>query len=326
MGVNFPASRLTLPMALGSSLLWVGLIERIPIPRWGKICLVAGLSALAVGAHFQNAIAFQRDGAYQRAFFEQLRWRAPQIKPATLILSNIIGETHSSDNSLTAALNLLYFDTLQGEDLPLLFFYVETRQATYFPNPVTGLSIQREYGRFRFSGNTAQSIVLFFEPPACLRLIDPNLDRFNPTVSKDIRQVAHLSNPEQIQEAEPKGQTDFPLPLAASADSWCYFYQRAELARQQGRWEEVVAWGEKGFASGDSPNRADERIPLIQGYALTGNWSRAVELTRQAKRINPSLSPLLCQLWQEIRQKTPSSEAQREAIQEVYQLLNCGEN
>ncbi len=326
MGVNFPPSRLTLPMSFGAGLLLVGGVERIPSSQWIKISLIALLSGLAVGAHFQNAVAFQRDWSYQRAFFEQLRWRVPQIKPGTLLLSNIISETHSSDNSLTAALNWLYFDTVQGEDLPLLFFYVETRQASYFPNPVSGVEVERQYGRFRFRGHTDRTLVLFFEPPACLRLLDPNLDRFNPTLSEEIRQVAHLSNWEQVEEMPHRAIGDFPLALNDAAESWCYFYQKAEWARQKGKWEEVVAWGEKGRASGDSPNRADERIPLIQGYAMLGNWSRAIELTHETLRINPRLNRILCQLWREIEQNTAPSESQQSALRTVYQTLKCENN
>ncbi len=325
MDVTFPASRLTLPMALGSSLLLIGLIDWLPLRRSAKILLVAILSGLAVGSHFQNAAAFQRDWTYQKAFLEQFHWRVPHLKPGTFILSNIVAETHSSDNSLTAALNWLYFDRPEGSELPLLFFYIETRQEAYFPQPLAGIGVERQYGRFTFRGNTNQAVVVFFEPPACFRLIDPELDRLNPIVSKDVRQVAHLSNLDRVEATSVTHEKGFPIPLQQSDESWCYFYQRAELARQLGRWDEVIVWGQKGFRSDDSPNRADERMPFIAGYAMSGNWVKALELTREVRKINPTLSAVLCQLWKQIEQKSAPDADQQQVLHAIRQELSCGD-
>jgi hypothetical protein len=325
MEVSFPASRLTLPMAWGSSILLVALLDGLPVRRGGKIALLAVLSGLAVGAHFQNAVAFQRDWAYQRSFFEQLRWRAPYIRPGTLILSNQIAETHSSDNSLTAALNWFYFDRLTGNDLPLLMFYVETRAATYFPTIERGIRVERRYGRFLFRGSTDQVLVLYFDPPACLRLLDPAHDGLNPTLNREIRELAWVSDLELIQERGPSEVVDFPLVIRNRAKAWCYAYQKAELARQSGRWDEITAWSEKALEWKDSPNRADEWLPFIQAFAYTGDTSQAVELTRKVVKINSRLRPLLCQVWREIENNTGPSLERERTLQEVNQLLGCAE-
>ncbi|RCK73885.1 MAG: hypothetical protein ANABAC_2959 [Anaerolineae bacterium] len=125
--ISFPANRLTLPQAFGASLLLISLIELL-LPKISlQVLMLSGICALAIGSHFQNATDFQRDWAYQRAFFQQLSWRVPGIQPNTLILSNIVEQTHSSDNSLMVALNWFYFDRFAGEQLPLLFFYPSER-------------------------------------------------------------------------------------------------------------------------------------------------------------------------------------------------------
>ncbi|MCS7247476.1 MAG: hypothetical protein NZ840_04455 [Anaerolineales bacterium] len=321
--ISFPASRLTLPMALGTSLLLVGLVERIPIPGWGKLSLIAVICGFAVGAHFQNAVLFRRDWSYQRSFFEQLRWRAPQIQPGTLLLSNVILETHSSDNSLTAALNWLYFERFEGEKLPLMFFYVRTRQAAYFPDAAPSTVVERRYGRFLFRGSTDRALVVFYKPPACLRLVHPEFDRRNPTLSRDIRQVAHLSNLSLVGKHIGQGELDFPLSLRETDESWCYFYQKADLARQLGDWKEVISWWERSAEKNLLPRVADERIPFIQAYAFTGDWAKALELTQDATELDSDLTPLLCRVWNDLRQKTPSSVEQQEAFQKAKQKLGC---
>ena len=326
MDVSFPSSRLTLPMAWGSSILLVALLDGLPVRRGAKIVLLAVLSGLAVGVHFQNAVAFERDWAYQRSFFEQLRWRAPYIRPGTLILSNQIAETHSSDNSLTAALNWFYFDRLNGNDLPLLMFYFKTRAADYFPTMARGIAVERRYGRFLFKGSTNQVLVLYFDPPACLRLLDPAHDGLNPTLSREMRELAWLSDLELIQERGPSEVVDFPLFIRNKAEAWCYAYQKAELARQFSRWEEVIAWSEKVLEWKDSPNRADEWLPFIQAFAHTGDTSQAVELTRKVVELSPRLRRLLCQVWRELENNTMPSLERERTLREVNQLLGCEES
>lgn len=325
MDVSFPASRLTLPMAWGSGMFLIGVLDGLPLRRWGKVALLAVLSGLAVGGHFQNAVAFQRDWAYQRSFFEQLRWRAPYIQPGTLILSNHIAETHSSDNSLTAALNWFYFDRLKGSDLPLMMFYVETRAASYFPVVQRGIAVERRYGRFLFRGNTDQVLVIYFEPPACLRLLDPAHDGLNPILNREMRELAWISNLELIEERRTSEGIDFPLVIRNEAEAWCYAYQKAELARQFGRWEEVTAWSEKALKWKDSPNRADEWLPFIQAFAYTGDTSQALEITRKVVKINSRLRPLLCQVWSELETNTKPSPERERTSREVIQLLGCAE-
>jgi hypothetical protein len=321
--LGFPANRLTLPMALGASVLCVGLFEGLPIKHGARIGIMALLSGLAIGTHFQNAVAFQRDWAYQRAFFEQLRWRVPYIQPGTLILSNAIAETHSSDNSLTAALNWLYFDRANGKHLPLLMFFLETRAATYFPAMERGIAVERRYGRFLFRGNTDQALVIFFEPPACLRVVQPDLDPDNPTLSREVRQAAHLSNLATITQEKLNQANQFPIQIRTEAQAWCYAYQKADLARQFGRWEEVIGWEKRAQKWDDSPNRADERLPFLQADSFLGNWSQAVKRTKEMITINATLRPLLCRVWSELAQQTRPSPEREAALKEVSLLLQC---
>jgi hypothetical protein len=83
------------------------------------------------------------------------------------------------------------------------------------------------------------------------------------------------------------------------------------LARQVGDWEAVVQLGEQAFASGDYPNDPAERLPFIEGYAHTGGWQRALEISRDTGAVTPVMKPVLCKLWERIARSTsPSPERQ----------------
>ncbi len=105
--------------------------------------------------------------------------------------------------------------------------------------------------------------------------------------------------------------------------SWCYYFQKADLARQMGNWQKVAEIGEIAFRLDNSPNHASERVPFIQGYAYTGKWARAVELTAQTIEINKFMGPMLCDTWQDILRNAPESQAKETAVQAIQAILSC---
>ncbi len=88
---------------------------------------------------------------------------------------------------------------------------------------------------------------------------------------------------------------------------WCYYFEKADLARQMGDWELVSDLGDTAFAQGDYPNDPTERLVFIEGYARTGQWDKAREQTQKAAAITPLLQPVLCRLWERIGQDTATS-------------------
>jgi len=100
----WPANRFTLPFMFGVSLILVGLIALIP---WQSLryLLIVLLVGLAVGKQFLWADDYRDDWNTQKSLFWQLTWRAPGIKPDTLLLLNEGALDYYADNSLSSALN-----------------------------------------------------------------------------------------------------------------------------------------------------------------------------------------------------------------------------
>ena len=101
-----PANRFTLPFMLGVSLLLAGLLEFLPM-RW-RVGVAVVLISLAAGRQALWADAYRRDWATQKTLFWQMFWRAPGIKPDTIVLLNEGPLQFYADNSLTGALNWIY--------------------------------------------------------------------------------------------------------------------------------------------------------------------------------------------------------------------------
>ncbi|MDD5469025.1 MAG: hypothetical protein PHS96_14600 [Anaerolineales bacterium] len=324
VGLGFPASRATLPFSFGASLLLAGIVDSLVPWRAVKHALLAALLGLAVGAQFQSAVSFQRDWNYQVAFLRQLSWRAPGIQAGTALLTQELPNFYSSDNSLTAPLNWTYAPQYTAGNLPLMLFYLELRLGESVPNLAPGAALTGAYGEHDFHGATQDSLVILYHPPACLRVLHPVYDAGFPQLPNLLERALPLSNPERIQASSP-APAALPLSLFGpeQAPGWCYYFQKADLARQMGDWEQVAAIGEVAFNLGDSPNHASERAPFIQGYAYTGDWERARELTLEALRINKFMGPMLCSLWTDILAHTVPSAQRESTVQALAEELDC---
>jgi hypothetical protein len=105
---------------------------------------------------------------------------------------------------------------------------------------------------------------------------------------------------------------------------WCYDFERAELARQFGDWQEVVRLGNEAFALDDSPNNPVERFVFIEGHAHLGDWEPAVELSRISYRVSKDyVGPLLCKLWSRIEVETVESPGRSDALNQIKDMAAC---
>jgi len=124
---------------------------------------------------------------------------------------------------------------------------------------------------------------------------------------------------------ERNGSTVNPSQLfgAEPQHDWCYYYQKADLARQFGDWEQVVTLADTAFNLDDYPNDPAERLPFIEGYAHNGRWDDAVAQTQKTLAVTPVMQPVLCSLWQRIAADTNMSPEKQQALDEINQLLQC---
>lgn len=323
IGLSFPNDRFTLPFLFGCALVLAGLIDLIPRFNLPKIVLAGIFIGLAVGVQFQNATAYRRDWNIQRSFFWQLAWRAPAITPGTAILSEQTPLPYESDNTLTAPVNWMYAPDNRGDRMSYIFYFPSVRLSRGLPSLEEGKVIHQNYLAAGFDGSTSQVLVVYFNPPACLRVLDPRRDVGFPMLPGSLVDALALSKPDLI-EVNPATPMK-PLAFLGSepAHAWCYYYEKADLAIQAGDWARAASLGDQAFQLNDYPNEASERIIFIEAYAHTGEWDKARSLTLQAYQITNMMQPMLCATWQRIGH-IPGLDAQGETVfKEVRQTLAC---
>ena len=330
--LHFSADRFTMPFMLGSSLIVIAMLGLLYSRPKLQYALLSLLVAFSIGKQFETNIAYVRDWDVQHDLFWQMSWRIPALEKNTAIISNDLPVTYFSDNSLSGPLNWIY--SREGEMDHILYF-ISVRLNRGLPDLKPGLPIEQNYLARMFHGNTSQLVVVDFSPPGCLRVLDPQIDSDNRLLVPLLRDAAVLSNTSLIHAKNPASMPE-SLFAPESEHGWCYYFEKADLARQFGDWEEVVKLGDKAFQlENDSPNNPVERFVFIEGYAHMGDWRRAVELSRASYQVSKDyLGPLLCQLWERIETESvggAESDAltgeavskRSEALVEIQNMIAC---
>jgi hypothetical protein len=318
----YPANRFTLPFMLGAAIFLAAVLELL-LPTWWRIALV-GLIGLAAGRQALWADSYRRDWETQKALFWQMIWRAPGIEPHTIVLLNEGALPYYADNSLTGPLNWIYDPDNRSTEMDYVLFYPTSRLGGTLQSLEPGQPITYDFISEVFTGNTSQSLAFYYQPPACLRLLDPLMDPGNHFVADAslMREAARLSSSAWI---TPQSSARMPSIYGPEPPhGWCYYFERAQLAAQTNDWEGVVSLGREAFALNDYPNSPVERFVFIEGFAHSGLWSDALEQSTASYKVSRQyVGPLLCALWDRIGSHTPESTRKTNAITQARTLFAC---
>lgn len=318
--IQFDYDRFFVSIMTGASLFVVGLLVYLIKGGRQRTVFLSVVIGLTAAYQFSVMNTYRRDTAAQRDFLWQLAWRMPSLQPGTTLLTYELPFKYAADLQLTAPVNWMYAPTIEDRQLPYLLMYLSTRLGSEaLPNLKPGSPIKLQYRTVDFDGNTSNSVVIYKDADGCLRVLDPlyaNAQTVPGAVDLLLNAIP-LSNPQLIQaDAEPP-LMDESLFGAEPEHGWCYFYTKAELARQLGDWAQVTALHVQAQQAGLGPLAPVESLPFIEGYAQTGQQDAALKLTRQTLKAQADLCPAVEAVWQ--RTVPDSTE-----IGSLLQQYGCG--
>lgn len=296
--------RFMVSMMIGGSLFLAGLLELIFGRSRLKVYVVALIVALGIGQQFYTANDFRRDWTRQQEIFWQMAWRMPGLEAGTVILTHELPLNYETDMGLTAPLNWIYAPDYAGGELPYALLYTRTRlEGATLPALEPDQPISFAYRTVDFIGSTSQAVTIIVEPNACLRVLDPVYaggDTYE-RQPRFLRGAIPLSDPDLI--LVDAGPPEMPVALFGKEPShdWCYYYEKAELARQVGDWQTVAALGDEARAQGFFPGDALEWLPFIEGYVIRGDYQMARELSILAYQDDSRPRKGLCHMWKRIQ-------------------------
>ena len=307
--LRFDWDRLLISMLFGISLLTVGLIDYLIKEGTRKELFISLILGLAIGMQFQQANTFRRDWQNQENFFWQLAWRAPSLKPGTVLLTDQLPLQYVADLQLSAPLNLLY-DPDASAFSYLLLYKKNRLGGALLPKLSPDFPIEGSYRTVKFSSNTSNILIVDLPSDGCLQLLDPRYATSDTPsdLSEDLKNKLQLSNISQVgKEAKATPARYFG---SEPAHTWCYYFEKAELARQFDDWKEVARLYGSAADAGYTSLQPSENLVFIEALARLGNTKKAGQLTEVTLSQNRLMCKVLLSTWQRILQASPKIEGE----------------
>ena len=250
--------------------------------------------AMAVGGSFLNSNSYRKDWNMQKDFVDQLVTRIPELEPNTILMADNNPLSYESDNSLTGEVNLALDPDHDGLDLPYSVMFFSPRFGT-IENYEEQDTIYQEFRSAIFKANSEDVVVYYYAPPSCLRILDPEQHEEMLSLLPDsYRYFTRISDPSRIitggTSATFLHDEIFKQPVA---QNWCYYFEKADLARQDQDWEAIAAVGDEilpTMKAGD----ASEYLVFMEAYINLDRWEDAENLIRRVHDEDSSLDYTLC--------------------------------
>jgi len=309
------SDRFSLAPMLGASLMVVGLIIWFVRPA-GQRLVLGFLLVFSIATQVWNINIFRRDWSTQLDYYWQLHWRAPALQANTAIFSfeqPSFSVTQWSDAGF--AINVLYhYETEDG----ILPYWFETPENEEYFQPDNAYI--KRVRNLVFKGNTSDIVAVLHQTDAsCLRVLDAVYMR-DPLLHDGHDRLIPISNLSRIISDPAPVPPDMDIFGPEPDHTWCYFIQKADLARQTKDWDQVLVLYKQSQQMGFTPGYGAEYIPFIEAYAQTGNWQKAYKLTVAAQELTPRHKGILCATWTRLS-KIPS--ADMSLAEQVDQSYSC---
>jgi len=152
-------------------------------------------------------------------------------------------------------------------------------------------------------------------------VLDPELGD-QETYSKKLKQLANtipLSDVSLIHKDEVKKADILVEPKV----NWCYYYTKAELARQFKEWDQVLLLQKEAAANGFAPNDPFDLLPFIEAHAMTDNINAAKELSMDAIEEDVKTRVGVCKVWERVQAQSPEGSGQESQISDVLNDIQC---
>lgn len=298
--VVFPTyGRFTITGTPGAALMLAGML--FYLRRFNaRLLLVLLMAGTAVFTHYANAANFVLEWDSVRSFWWQAAWRIPQIKPGTLLLADYPNSGIFEDYFIWGPANLVY--------------YPEKKPGTPTPITLPAAVLDRGAVTAILQGGAAQEVerrsllvqrdfdnFLLLSMPtsgSCLHVINGSQPELSEQETYEGMLIAGKSNLGAVLADDSPHQPPAAIFGAEPAHKWCYYYQKADLARQQGRWDEAARLGDEAIMQKEHPVDYVEWFPIVQAYAYLGREDKLAQIMPIINE-SPYLSEQGCRLFSE---------------------------
>ena len=279
--VNFAMfNRFTYPGSIGAVMIigaLVALVRSMPI----RGLLISVLIGLSVVSNVANSLQYLEIWDSVKDFWWQVSWRIPQIKPESMLVVNYAAAPVSEDFYVWGPADLIYFPESykpQGVTRSPLGSVAITNEN------IQAIQLGRELpDRIRRGIYLTQDMrepLVISQPrtDACVHVLDGSFPEISQFEDPSIQLVARQASIKRIDLDAISHIPPVEIFGSEPIHDWCYYYQKASLARQQGNWQEVARLGMEATTLKLHPVDRVEWLPFLQAFAYTGDFQSVRDL------------------------------------------------
>lgn len=261
-------------------------------PNFRQVGFLA-LIGLSVSTQLLNGMNWARYWDYERETWWQLTWRAPDIKNNTLMMVYLSHDfAFQQDYEIWGPVNLIY--RAGQSKIPLISAEVLNEETAL--NILRGDVLSRHMRDFSLRRDFTKLLLISLPSEnSCIHVIDGTLPIYSEYESLLIRRVGAYS---MIKRISPEGKTLVP-PVAIfgtePVHDWCFYYQKASLARQIGDWKGIGRLYDETVAKKLEASDKSEVFPFVEGLVNSGRYDDAKKLVEQDIKGREILSYDLCE-------------------------------
>lgn len=319
-------TRFSIPALAGTSLLVVALIFFMIPNRKKASTVLAVMLALAIGQQIHMSNLFRWDWQRQTRIYWQLSWRAPHVEEKTAFLVNRSLSNYATTYPVAYAVNILY----SPDDMTMSpnYWWFEIYESNLYKRTESlyaGDVIRTNFHFLDFRTQGTQTLVVNLPTAAqasrCLWLLDAS-DSTNPAIPGEMQQLAALSDLSLINTES----TEHPTAATFGTEparTWCYYFQKADLAVQIEDWQTAQDLYAQAKAKKMKSEYIHEYLPFITASFASNNWELALEQTITAQKFSRNAGPNLCAIWQNYPPPTENLEAFEQALAQINENFKC---
>lgn len=276
----------------GVIMLVAGLILMLQ-PKFRKLGLFA-LIGISVSTQLLNIMNWERYWDYQRETWWQLTWRAPDIRNNTMVMTYFsVGYALQQDYEIWGPVNLIYRPGPAKSPLIPAEVLNEDTAFNILRGDVLGkrmrdFSLRRDFTKLLLISLPSRN--------SCIHVIDGVLPVYSEYESLLVRRVGAYSI---IKRIIPEGESPVP-PVTIfgiePAHDWCFYYQKASLARQMGDWDEIGQLYDETIARKLGASDKSELFPFLEGLVNLGRYDEARALFETEIKGRNNLSYEFCEV------------------------------
>ncbi|HET9905743.1 MAG TPA: hypothetical protein VFQ23_03860 [Anaerolineales bacterium] len=266
-------SHYALPASLAAVMLVVGLIYLMTDTRV-RVVSLSILVGLSVLTHHAVAIQAKREEVLINNFWHQIAWRAPALRAGTVLVANYAGLNYADGADIVwGPANFIYHSETQSQ-VPIIVPISAARMEADTPkNILEGAQLQQNYIVVNDISHDYTNLLVLSLPTedSCVHVLDGQWAELS---VRDTALVALAASRSEIENVIIEGEErDLPTTIFGEEPppTWCYYYQKAQLARQQEDWDAILKFRDEVTKLDLRPNDPIEWMPFLQAAAINGD-------------------------------------------------------